>query len=79
MDFPAEYTERKEQEGLLVSISKVGGGTIGKKYTMETWSYCVSRLADGHILLIGDDMYIGYPADHRKAVEVAMSYLEDEE
>lgn len=59
-DFAAEYTA--DVDGLSVAIEKLGGGTVGQKYT-GTWRYVVTNAA-GIEVARGQDCETGMPHTH---------------
>lgn len=71
-------TQPRREDGtrLVVRISKVGGGTVGRAYEGR-WHYRV-RPADGRkILAEGDDLNTGTPKTHREAAEILLDFLDD--
>lgn len=59
-----------------VSISKIGGGTVGRKYDGD-WAYAIrSRRHDGKLLMFGKDLHTGTPKTHREAAEIAVEMYE---
>ena len=61
---------------LVVRISKVGGGTLGKAYDGR-WMYRVKRVGDRRILAEGDDLRTGTPKTHQQVVGIVLDFLDD--
>lgn len=67
-----------------VSIDKVGGGTVGKSYTGESWEAEIKD-SDGKIVwktpsyaVFGTALHIGSSVTHLQAAYVAMEWYESE-
>jgi len=59
-----------------VSISKTGGGTVGRRYDGD-WSYAIrSQNYRGKLLMFGSDLSTGNPSTHREAAELAVEMYE---
>lgn len=62
---------------LMVRVSKVGGGTVGRAYDGH-WSYRVSYVGSaGAPVMEGDDLKTGTPKTHAQVVEIVMDFLTD--
>lgn len=56
---------------LRVAVSKVGGGTVGRKYTGD-WVYEIRRGSHtGRVLMHGRDLHTGTPKTHAEAAKLA--------
>lgn len=73
-DFAPEFVTTTDS-GLTVKIEKLGGGTLDRAYTNETWRYLVTD-ANGTELGRGQDLHIGHSATHAQAAEVAAGLFE---
>lgn len=60
------------EEGATVLVSKVGGGTIGRRYD-GAWHYSYTR-RDHHDE--GSDMWTGSPASHAEVAEMVAEFIE---
>lgn len=66
-----EATGRPIGTHVMVEISKVGGGTPGRRY-QGTWSY---RITDkGRVVAEGDDLTISTPKTHEEAARIAWGF-----
>lgn len=72
-DFEPEYS--LIIPGGVILIEKNGGGTVGKKYTGELWSYVV--MVHGQMVAKGDDLYCGTPTSHKKAAKTIKRWFEE--
>lgn len=72
-DFVPEFVTRTDT-GLKIEIEKLGGGTVGKKYTDEYWRYIITD-AEGNELGRGQDLRIGHPATHQQAAKEAAVFF----
>lgn len=61
-------------EGATVLVSKVGGGTLGRRYD-GAWHYSYSR-RDFHTE--GSDLHTGMPYSHSEAAELIADFMETE-
>lgn len=57
----------------VVSVAKVGGGTVGREYT-GNWSYVVATVS-GEILAKGSDLYTGTLHMHWEAARTALELV----
>lgn len=66
---------------VIVVISKMGGGTVGKKYTNEMWSYLVLAVDGISVYRVakGNAFRIGKPASHETAADIVHDYYSDGE
>lgn len=75
MNEAPEYVELFD-DGTVVMVSKVGGGTLGKAYE-GWWSYLV--FAEGEVLCKGDDFHVGLPYKHEYVAHLVNEwFMEDE-
>lgn len=72
-DFEPEYS--MVIPGGVILIEKNGGGTVGKKYMGELWSYMI--IVHGEVIAKGNDLYCGMPTSHKKAAKVALDFFEE--
>jgi hypothetical protein len=59
---------------IILHISKVGGGTVGRAYA-GNWAYCV--IVDGEETLHGDGLTTPLPRTHRQAARVLAAFAAD--
>jgi hypothetical protein len=71
---PYEWTGRPIGTHVMVEISKVGGGTVGRRY-QGLWSYRIT--ANGKVIAKGDDLRTGSPARHEEAARIAYGFVDD--
>lgn len=75
-----EYVEVFENEyGYRVSVyvAKVGGGTLGKRYT-GYWRYLVvAHGAHGGVLMEGEDLFTDLAQSHVEAAETVYEFYSD--
>ena len=64
-ELPAEFVYYNADREVTIYIEKVGGGTMGQKYS-GMWRY-VATDNEGYILHEGDDFGTGMPATHHEA------------
>jgi hypothetical protein len=57
---------------IVISVSKAGGGTIGKSYT-GTWHY--RAYIRGCLMISGDDLHTGTPKTHEQAARIVAGFL----
>lgn len=74
-DFESELTATLD-DGLTVSIEKLGGGTLGHSYT-GTWRYIVTD-SDGDEVGRGQDLETGMPKTHAEVVNIVAGYFREE-
>lgn len=74
-DFEPEYS--LIIPGGVILIEKNGGGTVGKKYMGELWSYVV--IVRGEVVAKGNDLHIGRYADHAMVAHAVSMWFEDGE
>ena len=67
-----EYPEPE----IIISVSKVGGGTLGKSYK-GSWEYRVSirGLPEYVPPMLGDDLTTGTPKTHAQVAQIIAGYL----
>ena len=73
-----EYREVKRLSrgrSLVIRISKVGGGTVGRAYGEGQWIYRVSYTGPGPVVLEGDDLRTGAPRTHAEVAEIVFDFL----
>lgn len=75
-DFSSEFTYRSSDGRYVVEIEKLGGGTVGCKYS-GYWRYIV-RDASGNEVARGQDLYTGTPTTHRMACGILLAFLRPE-
>ena len=64
---------------LIVRMSKVGGGTVGRAYEGR-WMYrvkLVRKFRPDALLAEGDDLSTGTPRTHKEAAEIAVDFVQD--
>lgn len=65
------YTEILHYE---ISVSKVGGGTVGRAYE-GSWEYLVTTANGSIVVKVGDDLYTGTPKTHHEAAVILAEFL----
>lgn len=75
-DFSPEY-ETSTDSGLFIQVEKLGGGTVGERYT-GTWRYVVSN-ADGEEIASGQDFITALSHSHRWVARAIASDLTRED
>lgn len=69
--FPFEWTGRPIGTHVMVEISKVGGGTVGRRYSGR-WSYRIT--VKGKVVAEGEDMNTPRVYTHEEAARVAWGF-----
>jgi hypothetical protein len=59
---------------VMVEISKVGGGTLGRRY-QGLWNYRIT--SKGKVVAEGDDLRTGSPATHEEAARIAWAFQDE--
>lgn len=70
-----EWTGRPIGTHVMVEISAVGGGTVGKRY-QGYWSYRITQ--NGKVVAEGDGLRTGTPKTHEEAARIAWGFQDDE-
>ncbi len=68
----SEYEYETVVDGFRVGVNKVGGGTLGDKYTQEDWR--VTVWSGPEIVFDEELLYLGSPATHEDAASVAAGF-----
>lgn len=70
-----EWSGRPIGTHVQVDISKIGGGTVGRRYR-GTWSYRATQ--NNKVVAEGDDLNIAKCVTHEEAARIAWSFLDSE-
>jgi hypothetical protein len=70
-----EFSAPSEYDDSTVSVSKVGGGTVGRSYG-GAWHYC--RRVGGEVTHRGSDLVTGSPRTHNEAADDIAAFLSDD-
>lgn len=61
---------------VVVRISKMGGGTLGRRYDGR-WLYRVSPVNNPRkVLMEGDDLNTGTPKTHQDVVQILLDFID---
>jgi hypothetical protein len=76
-DYPGhedhEYVRHFPDYSATVRVSAVGGGTVGKRYSMQAWHYAIVG-PSGKVLAHGSDLHTAMPTDHNEAAQIALDF-----
>lgn len=70
-----EWTGRPLGTHVMAEVSKVGGGTVGRRY-QGTWKYRLTQ--NGKVVAEGDDLRTESPARHGDVARIAWAFQDDE-
>jgi hypothetical protein len=70
------HPEGRRGQDLMVRVSKVGGGTVGRAYD-GFWLYRVSYIGSQTVLMEGDDLNTNTPKTHSQAAGLVLDFLAD--
>lgn len=70
-----EWTGRPLGTHVMAEVSKVGGGTVGRRY-QGAWKYRLTQ--NGKVVAEGDDLRTGSPARHGDVARIAWAFQDDE-
>lgn len=69
-----EWTGRPLGTHVMAEVSKVGGGTVGRRY-QGLWKYRITQ--KGKVIAEGEDLRTGMPKTHEEAARIAYAFADD--